>query len=292
MPDDKPIVLPDAKVIEKIEKRIFHKTGKAIQEFGMISEGDRILVAVSGGKDSWVLMHVLNEMKKRAPIDFDLIAVNIDQGYQGFRQDIIEDYLAANGIVQKMEFFDIATLVDEKIQDGSVPCSLCSRLRRGALYGAAKKLNCNKIALGHHQDDFIETLLLNTFFIGTLAAMAPVLKPENENCHVIRPLVYVSEADIKIYTKAKKFPVVCCECPLMCGENTHIDHKRRYLKKLLLQLEKEIPEIKNSILASLSNVKGSHLLDRNIWDFSVPKQKESKTKPIVNSILSSFDEIL
>ncbi len=286
--------MPDAKSVQKIEKRIFHKTGKAIQEFGMISNGDKILVAVSGGKDSWVLLYVLNELKKRAPVNFELIAVNIDQGYQGFRQDLIEEYINKSGITQKMEFFDIASLVDEKIQDGSVPCSLCSRLRRGALYGAAKKLGCTKIALGHHQDDFIETLLLNTFFIGTLAAMAPVLKPDEENCHVIRPLVYVSESDIKIYTKAKNFPVVCCECPLMCGESMHVDHKRRYIKKLLLQLEKEIPDIKNSILASLGNIKGSHLLDKNIFDFlnlNPPRPKE-KSSPIVDNILSSFDGLL
>lgn len=251
----------------KLEKRIFHQVGSAIQDFKMIEEGDRILVAVSGGKDSWVLVHVLNILKQRAPIDFELVAVNIDQGYQGFRQDIVEDYLKQKNISYKMDYFDIATLVEVKITDGSVPCSLCSRLRRGALSGAAKKLNCNKIALGHHKDDFIETLLLNQFFVGTIGSMAPVLKPEKDNAIVIRPLVYVSEQDIKLYTKDMGFPVVCCECPLMCGENTHADHKRRFIKNLLLELETKIPEIKNSLLASLGNVKLSHLLDKTLNDF-------------------------
>ncbi len=252
---------------EKLEKKIFRKVGTAISDFDMIQDGDRILVAVSGGKDSWVLLYVLNELKKRAPVDFELIAVNIDQGYAGFRQDLIDDFLETKDIKREMQYFDIATLLDEKMKDGSVPCSLCARLRRGALSGAAKKLNCNKIALGHHLDDFIETLLLNQFFSGRVASMAPVLQPEESPEKVIRPLVYVSEADIISFAKREGFPIVCCQCPLMCGENTHIDHKRRFIKNLLKDLEKDIPEIKNSLIASMSKVQPSHLLDRNLWNF-------------------------
>jgi tRNA 2-thiocytidine biosynthesis protein TtcA len=167
-----------------------------------------------------------------------------------------------------MQFFDIASLLQEKTEEGDIPCSLCARLRRGALSGAAKKLNCNKIALGHHLDDFIETLLLNQFFTGRLAAMAPVLTPKDSPEKVIRPLVFVKEKDILDFAKHKGFPIVCCQCPLMCGENTHADHKRRYIKNLLKSLEKDIPDIKNSLIGSLGKIQPSHLLDKNWHNFS------------------------
>lgn len=258
-----PIAAPD-----KLEKKIFNKVGRAISDFNMIEEGDRILVAVSGGKDSWVLLHLLWELKKRAPVDFEVVACNIDQGYSGFRQDVVEDYLQSRGIPSHMSYVDIASPVLEKsAEDGSVPCSLCSRLRRGNLYGLAQKLNCNKIALGHHQDDLIETLLLNAFFIGKLGAMAPKLLADDGKNIVIRPLIYVREDEIIQYAKDLKVPIVCCQCPLMCGEDVHADHKRRKIKDLLKNLEQDIPEIKNSLLASLTNVKPSHLLDKNLWKF-------------------------
>jgi tRNA 2-thiocytidine biosynthesis protein TtcA len=166
-----------------------------------------------------------------------------------------------------MSYVDIATPVLEKSSEGAVPCSLCSRLRRGNLYGMAEKLGCNKIALGHHQDDLIETLLLNAFFIGKLGSMAAKLQADDGKNIVIRPLVYVREDEIVQYAKDIGFPIVCCQCPLMCGEDVHADHKRKKIKMLLKDLESEIPEIKNSLLASLTNVKPSHLLDRNLWKF-------------------------
>lgn len=251
----------------ELEKKIFRKIGTAIADFNLIEEGDKIMVAVSGGKDSWILLHVLNELKKRAPIDFELVAANIDQGYSGFRQDIVEDFVAKMGLKYHMAYVDIATPVLAKSEDGTVPCSLCSRLRRGNLYGMAEKLGCNKIALGHHQDDLIETLLLNAFFIGKLGSMAPKLHADDGKNIVIRPLIYVREDEIIEYAKHLQVPIVCCQCPLMCGEDIHADHKRRKIKMLLKDLEVEIPEIKNSLLASLTNVKPSHLLDRNLWKF-------------------------
>lgn len=257
--------------IAKIEKNIFHKVGKAIAHFNMIEQGDRILVAISGGKDSWVMLHILNELKKRAPVDFELVAVNIDQGYAGFRQDIVEKFVEQHGYNFQMETFDIASIIDEK-NDGATPCSLCSRLRRGALYGYAEKYKCNKIALGHHQDDLIETLLLNQFFIGKLAAMAPKLFAEDGKSIVIRPLAYVAEEEIKRYTAHKKFPVVCCQCPLMCGETVHGDYKRRMVKQLINILESRIPHVRESLLASITNVNTSHLLDRSKYDFSRPSE--------------------
>ena len=263
-------IIPNAPILKgdafhRLEKKIFRQVGTAISDFSMIEEGDRILVAVSGGKDSWVLLSLLSDLKKRAPVNFEIIAVNIDQGYGGFRQDIIEDYLEALDIEYDMRSFDIASIVEEKSQ-GAVPCALCSRLRRGALYGYAEELKTNKIALGHHKDDLIETLLLNQFFNGRTASMAPKLVSDDQKNTVIRPLIYVSEADITSYSQAKEFPIVCCECPLACGESLHLDHKRRKIKELLKELEVDIPEIKNSLLSSLSRVNLSHMLDKDRWD--------------------------
>jgi tRNA 2-thiocytidine biosynthesis protein TtcA len=249
-----------------VEKRIFRAVGQAIGDFKLIAESDRILVGVSGGKDSWVMLYVLNELRKRAPVNFELVACNLDQGYAGFRQDLIQDYLELNDIKYHVETTTHAQIVEEK-SAGAVPCSLCSRLRRGSLYGIAEKLECNKIALGHHQDDFIETLLLNQFFIGRVGSMAPKLKAEDGKNTVIRPLVYVNEKDIVSYTKYKNFPVVCCACPLACGNNEFTEHKRRFVKNLITDLEKTIPQIKNSLLASLGNIKPSHMLDTKLWNF-------------------------
>lgn len=254
-------------VLSRLEKRILKNVGKAIGDFHLIEEGDVILVGVSGGKDSWTLLHVLNELRKRAPIDFKLKAVNIDQGYSGFRADLIVDFLEFHNYEYFMEDYNIAKIVEEKSSPGSIPCSLCSRLRRGSLYGLAEKLGCNKIALGHHLDDFIETLLLNQFFVGRTGSMSVKLKSDDGKNVVIRPLVYVSEADIIEYTRLMKFPVVCCNCPLACGKEVFSDHKRRYVKNLLTTMEEKMPHIKNSLLASLGNVKASHMLDPSIWDF-------------------------
>jgi len=254
-------------VDEKLEKKIFRLVGNAIADFNLISEGDHILVGVSGGKDSWTLMHVLAELQKRAPIDYKLTAVNIDQGYSGFRQDIIEDYLELNEMNYHTVNKNIAQIVNEKSSPGSIACSLCSRLRRGNLYGLAEELGCNKIALGHHLDDFIETLLLNQFFVGRTASMAVKLKADDGKNTVIRPLVYVREDDIIEFAKQKGFPIVCCECPLACGKEALTDHKRRMIKDMLKGLEKQIPYIKNSLLGALGNVNPTHMLDRETWKF-------------------------
>lgn len=253
--------------VEKLHQRILSATGKAIADFDMISEGDRILVAISGGKDSWVMLRILKELQKKAPIQFELVAVNIDQGYQGFRQDLIEDYVDDHDFDYHMEEFDIAGILSEKIDKGETPCSLCARLRRGSLYGLAEKHNCNKIALGHHMDDFIETLLLNSFYIGRLASMAPKLKSDDGKNTVIRPLVYVSEPEIREYAMKSDFPIVCCNCPLMCGNASDSDSKRRMIKEMIEIMEQKIPHIRYSLLKSLGNVRPSHLLDHELWSF-------------------------
>ncbi len=256
--------------LDKIRTKLTRAVGQAIGDFDLISDGDRIMVAISGGKDSWALLDILSQMQKRAPVDYKIIAVNIDQGYSGFRQDIVEEYVRKNGFEYHMEFFDIAGIIEEKTKPGDTPCSLCARLRRGSLYGLAEKYNCNKIALGHHQDDFIETLLLNSFFVGRLASMAPKLISDDKKNIVIRPLVYASEAMIKSYVTKMGFPVICCQCPIMCGETVHGDYKRRMIKKLIDQLELVIPNIRDSLLASLGNLQPSHLLDKDLWDFKTP----------------------
>lgn len=259
----------------KLEHKIRRLTGKAIGDFSMIHDGDRILVAISGGKDSWALLEMLWQLRRRAPIRYDLVAVNIDQGYAGFRQDVVEDFVRSRygegtpgqaPVEYHMEYFDIASIIEEKAADAT-PCSLCSRLRRGSLYGLAEKLGCNKIALGHHLDDFVETFLLNTLFIGRNAAMAPKLLSDDGKHTVIRPLVYVAEEDIIDYVREQKIPIVCCQCPLMCGQVVHGDFKRRMVKDLINTLERGIPNVRHSLLAALTNVQPSHLLDRSRFDF-------------------------
>jgi tRNA 2-thiocytidine biosynthesis protein TtcA len=249
----------------RLEKRIFKAVGEAIHDFNMIQEGDKIMVAVSGGKDSWVMLHVLHDLQKRSPVKFEIIAVNLDQGYDGYEVHTIESYLRERGIPYHMSYKDINGIVQEKNKPGTTWCSLCSRLRRGSLYGMAEKLSCNKIALGHHQDDMIETLLLNAFFIGKLATMAPKLRSDDGKNMVIRPLIYVLEDEVRTYAQQMKFPIVCCQCPLMCGETVHGDYKRRRIKNLIRDLQKEIPDIRNSLLASLKNVNPTHLLDKDMW---------------------------
>ena len=271
--------------LEKLEDRLTRLTGRAIGDFNLLSEGDRVLVAISGGKDSWAMLEILNGLQKKAPINFSIVAVNIDQGYAGFRQDVVEDYVQSRGYTYHMEYFNIAKLIEEKTAPGTTPCSLCSRLRRGSLYGLAEKYGCNKIALGHHLDDFIETMLLNQFFIGRTASMAPKLQADDGKNTVIRPLVYASEEMIKAYVTKKGFPVICCQCPIMCGETVHGDYKRRMIKKLITELEVLIPQIKNSLLASLGRVQPSHLLDTNLWDF-----KETPSALSVEETADNFQD--
>lgn len=237
--------------------RIKHAVGRAVADFNLIEEGDRIAVAVSGGKDSYSLLHILNELRRRAPVRYELIAVNIDSGYPGYRTDLIADHLRENGFAFHMEKTDHYAVIQEKRRPGSSFCSICARLKRGVLYTAAQRLGCNKLALGHHRDDFVETLLLNQFFVGSLKAMAARMLADNGQTTVIRPLVYVGEAEIADFARENGFPVVCCCCPA-CGV---ADLKRKRMKALLKELENEYPFVKNSLLHALGNVQPRHLLD-------------------------------
>jgi tRNA 2-thiocytidine biosynthesis protein TtcA len=235
---------------ERIERRLADRLGRAIGDFGLIAPGDRILVGVSGGKDSWALLHLLRLLQRRAPVRFDLVALNIDQGFPGFRADLIEDYLEREGYDYEMRDARINLTVKEKIQPGETFCSLCARLRRGALYKHATELQCGTIALGHHADDFVETLLLNLFFNGRIKAMPARLRAANGRHTVIRPLVYVWEDEVAEYVRARGFPIVSCACP-GCHDPTLERHR---VKKLLRELERVHPGLKRSLLAALSRV--------------------------------------
>ena len=218
------------------------------------------MVGMSGGKDSYTLLRILTLLRAKAPIDFDLVAVNVDQGFRGYRADIIEDYCKALGYEVHIEPTDVADIIKEKLQPGKTHCSLCARLRRGIMYTLADNLECNKIALGHHMDDLIETLLLNLFFNGELKSMSPRLLADNKRHVVIRPLAYSAEKDVAQYSKIMEFPLIGCMCPA-CGDTSL---QRARMKKMLSGLESEKPGIKRSMLRALSNVKVGHLLDQTL----------------------------
>jgi tRNA 2-thiocytidine biosynthesis protein TtcA len=238
------------------ERRIRRLTGRAIGDFGLIENRDRILVALSGGKDSWTLLHVLDSLRQRAPVHFSLIAVTVHPGFPGFETGLMEAYLRSRAYEYRIVRAPIHETMLEKLSPDDTPCSLCSRIRRGVLYTQAIKLGCTKIALGHHRDDFIETLLLNQFYNGKIKAMAPLLSSDDGRNRVIRPLVYVAEDDIIRYASAAGFPVTCCACP-SCGDP---DTKRVKIKNLLADFEREQRGIKASLLAALADIDHRHLL--------------------------------
>jgi len=241
-------------------RRLRHGVGRAVGDFGLIEAGDRIGVAVSGGKDSYTLLLLLEELRRRAPIPFEIVGINIDSGYPGYQTAVIEEFLRENGFDYRMVATEHYAIIQEKRRPGSSYCSICARLKRGALYEAARTLGCNKLALGHHRDDFIETLLLNQFFVGSLKAMSARMLADNGETTVIRPLVYVAEADIIAFSQQASLPVVCCRCPV-CGT---ADIQRKRMKRLLSELERDIPHVKNSLLTAISNVHPRHLLDRGL----------------------------
>lgn len=237
--------------------RLARKFGQGARTWNLLEEGDRVMVCVSGGKDSLALLDLLLLHQRRVPIRYQLVAVNLDQGWPGYRTDIIEEHLRSRGVPYRMAQARIAPIIDAKLAPGVTPCSLCSRLRRGALYNLAVELGATKIALGHHLDDFIETLLLNLFFSGQLRAMPPRFLSDDGRNTVIRPLVYVEEKDLMAYAHERSYRLVRCGCP-SCGLP---DQKRQMTKRMLAQLEAENPGLKTQMMAALHNVRSSHLLD-------------------------------
>jgi len=245
---------------ERTEKRLSRAMSRAIDDFQMISEGDRILVAVSGGKDSYTMHHLLDSLSRRAPVSFSLLAVNVDQGHPGYPGHLLTEYMQSRGHAFHMVHEDTYSIVTEKIPQGKTYCSLCSRLRRGILYRLATELKCTKIALGHHRDDVLVTLLLNLFFSGQLKAMPPKLISDDGAHTVIRPLVYCAESDVAAYAAAMQFPILPCD---LCGSQENL--QRKIIGDLLTRLEKDNPGLRTSALAALMNVRPSHLLDAGLW---------------------------
>jgi tRNA 2-thiocytidine biosynthesis protein TtcA len=243
-----------------LEARVSKKTTKAITDFNLIEEGDRIMVGLSGGKDSWALLQILDNLRQRAPINFSLIAVNIDSGYKDFKHGVIAKTCEERGWEYRIEHTSIGDVMDDILESNATPCSLCARLRRGVLYRIASEVGATKIALGHHLDDFIETLLLNLFFAGALKAMPARLVSDNGEHVVIRPLAYVGEAEARLYTKEVGLPIIGCCCPA-CGD---LSLQRQRVKRLIMDLEVEHPGVKQSMLKALGNVMPRHLLDTRL----------------------------
>lgn len=245
----------------RLERKLSRAMSRAIADFRMIADGDRILVAISGGKDSYTLLQLLSRLREKAPVRFSLLAVHIDQGQPGYEGESLAAWLREHGYDFRIVREDTYSIVTEKIPEGKTYCSLCSRLRRGILYRLAGEFGCNKIALGHHRDDSVVTLLLNLFFSGQLKAMPPKLLADDGKNVVIRPLIYCAEDTIAEYAKLVGFPILPCN---LCGSQENL--QRRAISQLLARLEAEHPGIRANMLAALGNVRPSHLFDRGLWE--------------------------
>jgi tRNA 2-thiocytidine biosynthesis protein TtcA len=250
----------------KLERRVQQKIGQAITEHGLIEDGDHLMVCVSGGKDSYALLDLLIDLQRRAPVSYRITAVNVDQGWPGYRTDLIAAHLASRDVPHRMvAAHEIAGIVERVLrpsETGATPCSLCSRLRRGVLYGLAAELGASKIALGHHLDDAAETLMLNLFFAGRLSAMPARYTSDDGKHTVIRPMVYVEERDLTELADARAYPLVRCSCPT-CGLP---EQQRQQMKRMLAGLEEQHPGLKTRMLAAMRNVRPTHLLDRALGD--------------------------
>jgi tRNA 2-thiocytidine biosynthesis protein TtcA len=247
----------------KLAKRIRRQVGEAIADFGMIEAGDRVMVCLSGGKDSHGLLDVLLSLQEKAPVEFELIAVNLDQKQPGFPAHVLPEYLQSRGVEFRIVEQDTYSVVKRVIPEGKTMCSLCSRLRRGALYRAATEVGATKIALGHHRDDILATFFLNLFHGGQLKAMPAKLRSDDARHVVIRPLAYVAEADLAAYAEAKRFPIIPCT---LCGSQENL--QRKAIGEMLRDWERQQPGRIESIVRALTEVRPSHLLDRKLFDFA------------------------
>lgn len=260
-----PLVAADEKQrynFNKLQKRLRRDVGRAIQDFTMIEDGDRVMVCLSGGKDSYTLLDMLRYLQAAAPIHFDIIAVNLDQKQPSFPEHVLPTYLREQGVDFKIIEEDTYSIVKDKVPEGKTTCALCSRLRRGILYRVANEIGASKIALGHHRDDMLETLLLNMFYGGKMKSMPPKLVSDNGQHVVIRPLAYAREKDIARYAAAQQFPIIPCN---LCGSQENL--QRKVIKELLQQWDKNYPGRIESMASALQNVVPSHLADQQLFNF-------------------------
>jgi tRNA 2-thiocytidine biosynthesis protein TtcA len=257
---------------KKLNKRIRHNVGKAIEDYNMIEDGDKIMVCLSGGKDSYAMLDVLLGLQKSAPIHFDIVAVNMDQKQPGFPEHILPAYLDKLGVNYHILEKDTYSIVKEKVPEGKTTCALCSRLRRGSLYGYAESIGANKIALGHHRDDIVETLFLNMFYGAKLKSMPPKLLSDDKKNVVIRPLAYCKETDIAEFARLKEFPIIPCN---LCGSQENL--QRQNIKKMLNDWEKDQPGRSENIFRSIANIAPSQLADNDLFDFKSLQQQQQQS---------------
>ncbi len=259
----------------KLQKRLRRQVGEAIQDYQMIEDGDKVMVCLSGGKDSYGMLDILLSLQRSAPIKFDLVAVNLDQKQPGFPEEVLPAYLDALGIEYYIVEKDTYSIVKSVIPEGKTTCGLCSRLRRGTLYGFAQDIGATKIALGHHRDDIMETLFLNMFFGGALKAMPPKLLSDDKQNIVIRPLAYCEERDLEEYAKQREFPIIPCN---LCGSQENL--QRQNIKEMLREWERKFPGRIDSIFAAVKNVAPSQLADPTLFDFANLKIERPVTDKI------------
>lgn len=256
----------------KLQKRIRRNVGKAIEDYDMIQEGDKIMVCLSGGKDSYTMLDILMSLQKSAPVKFDLVAVNMDQKQPGFPEHVLPAYLKSIGVDYHIIEKDTYSVVKEVVPEGKTTCGLCSRLRRGTLYGYAESIGANKIALGHHRDDIVETLFLNMFYGGKLKAMPPKLLNDDQKHIVIRPLAYCKESDIEAFSEYKEFPIIPCN---LCGSQENL--QRQNIKHMLHEWEKQQPGRTENIFRAVTNVAPSQLADVDLFGFRTLEEKQDKS---------------
>ena len=266
--------------LNKLQKKLRRETGRAIADFNMISEGDKVMVCLSGGKDSYTMLEILRNLQHSAPVNFELVAVNMDQKQPGFPEHILPEYLEKEGVAYHILEKDTYSIVKEKVPEGKTTCGLCSRLRRGSLYGFAEEIGANKIALGHHRDDIVETLFLNMFYGGKMKAMPPKLRSDDNRNVVIRPLAYCREKDIIEFSALKEYPIIPCN---LCGSQENL--QRQVIKDMFQTWDKQHPGRLETMFRAMCNVEPSHLADTSLYNFreghrhSEPGQSAGTVEP-------------